>query len=129
MKRVDLRKNMLLGETSLVKPESLYAHHNAMLIQRISFLDMYACLRACVRVPERAYARMYMCIPPVPFRLEQCANAGLITCPSIGFLAVALKAFLILLRSAIRLLSYSSSRLKSKKYLPAPMMPSQPSGL
>ena len=42
VKRVDLRKNTLFGETSLVKPESLYAYCNAMLIQGINFLDMYA---------------------------------------------------------------------------------------
>ena len=34
---------MLLGETSLVKPASLYEYNNAMLIQRINFLDMYVC--------------------------------------------------------------------------------------
>ena len=38
-KRVDLRKNVLFGGTSLVKAESLYAYYNAMLIQRINFLD------------------------------------------------------------------------------------------
>ena len=38
VKRVDLHKNMLFGETSLVKPESLYAYYNAMLIQKINFL-------------------------------------------------------------------------------------------
>ena len=38
VQRVDLRKNMLFGETSLVKQDSLYA----MLIQGINFLDMYA---------------------------------------------------------------------------------------
>ena len=38
VKRVDLRENMLFAETSLVKPESLYAYYNAMLIQRINFL-------------------------------------------------------------------------------------------
>ena len=44
VKRVDLRKNMLFGETSLVKPESLYAYYNTLLIQRINFLDMYVCV-------------------------------------------------------------------------------------
>ena len=33
VKRVDLHKNTLFGETSLVKPESLYAYYNAMLIR------------------------------------------------------------------------------------------------
>ena len=52
-KRVDLRKNMLFGETSLVKPESLYAYYNAMLIQRINFLDMYvANVSTCVLYTE-----------------------------------------------------------------------------
>ena len=37
VKRVDLRKNVLSGETSLVKAESLYACYNAMLIQTIHF--------------------------------------------------------------------------------------------
>ena len=32
VKRVDLRKSMLLGETSFVKPESLSAYYNAVLI-------------------------------------------------------------------------------------------------
>ena len=41
VKRVDLRKNMLSGETSLVKAEYLYAYYNAMLIHRINFLDIY----------------------------------------------------------------------------------------
>ena len=40
VKRVDLRKNMLFGETSLVKAGSLYAYFNAVLILRINFLDM-----------------------------------------------------------------------------------------
>ena len=40
VKRVNLRKDMLFGETSLVKPESLYAYYNAMLIERMNFLDM-----------------------------------------------------------------------------------------
>ena len=31
-KRVDLRKNVLFGGTSLVKAESLYAYYNALLI-------------------------------------------------------------------------------------------------
>ena len=44
VKRVDLSKNMLSGETSLVKAESLYTYYNAMLIQRINFLDMYVCM-------------------------------------------------------------------------------------
>ena len=44
MKRVDLHKNMLFGETSLVKAESLYASYNAMLIQRINFLDISVCM-------------------------------------------------------------------------------------
>ena len=37
---VDLRKNVPSGETSLVKPESLYVYYNGMLIQRINFLGM-----------------------------------------------------------------------------------------
>ena len=41
VKCVDLRKNMMSGETSLVKAESLYAYYNAMLIHRINFLDIY----------------------------------------------------------------------------------------
>ena len=44
LKRVYLRKNMLSGETSLVKAESLYAYYDAMLIKRINFLDMYGCM-------------------------------------------------------------------------------------
>ena len=44
VKRVDLHKDMLFGETSLVKPESLCAYYNATLIQRINFLDMYVCM-------------------------------------------------------------------------------------
>ena len=32
---------MLFGETSLVKPESLYAYYNAMLFQKINFLNIY----------------------------------------------------------------------------------------
>ena len=50
MKRVDLRENMLFGQTSRVKPESLYAYYNAMLIQRINFFDMYVCVCVCVCV-------------------------------------------------------------------------------
>ena len=46
--RVDLRQNMLSGGTSLVKAESLYAYYNAMLIQRINFLDMYVCMYVCM---------------------------------------------------------------------------------
>ena len=38
---VVLRKNMLSGDMSLVKPESLYAYYNAKLIQRINFLDTF----------------------------------------------------------------------------------------
>ena len=52
VKRVDLRKNMLLGETSIVKPGSLYAYYNAMLIQRINFLDMYVCMYGCILVTD-----------------------------------------------------------------------------
>ena len=40
VKRVDLHKNMLFGETSLIKAESLYAYYNAILIQKINFLNM-----------------------------------------------------------------------------------------
>ena len=40
VKCVDLRKNMLFGETSLIKAGSLYAYFNAVLIQRINFLDI-----------------------------------------------------------------------------------------
>ena len=47
VKCVDLRKNMLFGEKSLEKAESLYVYYNAMLIQTINVLDM--CERACVR--------------------------------------------------------------------------------
>ena len=65
VKRVDLHKNMLFGETSLVKPESLYAYYNAMLIQKINFLNMYVCYmyvcaHACVRV--RACVRACVCV-------------------------------------------------------------------
>ena len=56
VKHVDLRKNMLFGETSLVKPESLYAYCNAMLIQRINFLGMYVCLYVSM------YVCMYVCV-------------------------------------------------------------------
>ena len=38
---IALTMGMLFGEMSLVKPESLYAYYNALLIQRINFLDMY----------------------------------------------------------------------------------------
>ena len=54
MKCVDLRKNMLFREMSLIKPESLYAYYNSMLIQRINFLDMsanmhvLACMHVCL---------------------------------------------------------------------------------
>ena len=48
VKRVDLRRNMLFGETSLVKPESLYAYYNAMLTQRINLPDV--CGGGCVGV-------------------------------------------------------------------------------
>ena len=44
LKCVDLRKNMLSGETSLVNAECLYAYYDAILIQRINFLDMYGCM-------------------------------------------------------------------------------------
>ena len=40
----DMRKNMVFGETSLIKAESLYAYYNAMLIQKINFRDMYTCI-------------------------------------------------------------------------------------
>ena len=40
VKRVDLRKNMLFGETSLVKAQSLYAYYNAVLFKRINYLDV-----------------------------------------------------------------------------------------
>ena len=46
VKRVDLCKNMLSGETSLIKAESLYAYYT-MLIQRINFL---ICMHVCVFV-------------------------------------------------------------------------------
>ena len=42
---VGLHKSRLFGERLLVKPESLYASYNAMLIQRTNFLDMmYVCM-------------------------------------------------------------------------------------
>ena len=47
VKCVDLHKNMLSGETSLIKAESLYAYYNAMLIQKINFL---ICMPVCVFV-------------------------------------------------------------------------------
>ena len=50
MKRVDLHKNMLFGETSLEKPESLNAYYKAMLIQRINFLDMHVYTNVCLYV-------------------------------------------------------------------------------
>ena len=40
VKRADLCKNMLFGETSLVKAQSLYAYYNAVLIHRINYLDV-----------------------------------------------------------------------------------------
>ena len=58
VKCVDLRKNMLFGEKSLEKAESLYAYYNAMLIQTINVLDM--CERACVRVCECERVCKYM---------------------------------------------------------------------
>ena len=39
------RRIILFGETSLVKPESLYAYYNATLIQRLNFLDI--CVSMC----------------------------------------------------------------------------------
>ena len=56
VKRVDLRKNMLFGKTSLVKAESVYAYYNAMSVQRINFLGVcvcvcrHACMCVCVYV-------------------------------------------------------------------------------
>ena len=70
VKRVDLRKNMLFGETSLVKAESLYAYHNAMLIQKINFLNMYyvrmfvsmtVCIYVCVCM--YVYVSLSACLP------------------------------------------------------------------
>ena len=55
VKRVDLRKNMLSGETSLVKAESLYAYYNAVLIQRINFLDMYVSREQYNNSPSRSW--------------------------------------------------------------------------
>ena len=40
----------VFGEMSLVKAGSLYAYYNAMLIQRINFLDMYVCVYVCMYV-------------------------------------------------------------------------------
>ena len=40
VKRVDLRKNMLFGETSLVTPESLYAYCNAVLMSDFAGLSI-----------------------------------------------------------------------------------------
>ena len=44
VKHVDLRKNMLFGETSFIKPEYLYAYYKAMLIQGINFTYIYVCV-------------------------------------------------------------------------------------
>ena len=51
--------NMLTGETSFVKPESLYAYYNAMLIQRINFLDMYVCMDACMHACTQAHTHTH----------------------------------------------------------------------
>ena len=55
VKHVDLRKNMLFGEISLIKAEFLDAYYNAMLIQRINFFgvcvgEVFVRVCACVCV-------------------------------------------------------------------------------
>ena len=68
VKRVDLRKNILFRETSLVKPVSLHAYYNAMLIHIIKLFDVCVCVcvcvcvRVCVRACVCAYACVHACV-------------------------------------------------------------------
>ena len=61
--------NMLTGETSFVKPESLYAYYNAMLIQRINFLDMYVCMyvwmHACMHAHKHTHTHTHTHTHPI----------------------------------------------------------------
>ena len=68
---------MLFGQTSRVKPESLYAYYNAMLIKRITLICMYVfvCVCVCVCVCARARARVCVCV-----RVCACACVCLCAC-------------------------------------------------
>ena len=83
---------MLFGEMSLVKPRSLYEYYNAKLIQRISFLDMYA-EYICMYVFILAFCSCFSCFFACLRRLSFSSFFPLISCLVCNSLFISLTRF------------------------------------
>ena len=64
---VGIHEDALCKISLFIRKISVRAYYNAMLVQRINFVDMYVCMYvcmcvcACVRACVRTYVRMYVC--------------------------------------------------------------------